>query len=128
VNLKRALFPFGMGLAAIAACFYAAPVRAEILGNDLYHFCVDGREGSHERDVCTAFILGVLKGLDYGAMNLTKKPCFANYVPPTQAELIVKKFMTDHPELLGYDAGMVATMALIKAFGGCQPRATGGKK
>lgn len=111
-----------MGLVAIAATFSAAPVRAEILGNDLYRFCVEGREGLRERDVCTAFILGVLRGLDYGAMNLTKKPCFANYVPPTQAELIVKKFVTDHPKWLGYDAGMVNTMALIKAFGRCQPK------
>jgi hypothetical protein len=85
-------------------------------------FCVEGREGSRERDVCTALILGLLKGLDYDAMNLTKNMCFANYVSPTQAELVVKKFMTDHPEWLGYDAGMVATMALTKAFGGCQPK------
>jgi hypothetical protein len=123
MNLKRVQFPFGVGLAAIiAASFCATPARAEILGNDLYRFCVEGREDSRERDVCSAFILGVLKGLDYSATNLTKKPCFANYVPPTQAEFIVKKFMTDHPEWLGYDAGLVATMALIKAFGVCQPK------
>src|SRR6202051_137351 len=60
--------------------------------------------------VCSAFILGVLKGIDYHAAvtSAARKPCFANYVPPDQAQLIVEKFMRDHPEQLGYDAGMVA--------------------
>jgi hypothetical protein len=97
--------------------------RSEILGTDLYGYCIQSIENSRERDGCSAFILGVLKGIDYGAMgrSLSKRPCFGQYVPPTQAELIVKKYMNDHPDMLGYDAGMIATVAILTAFHGCQP-------
>jgi hypothetical protein len=109
-------------IAALAAVMFVVPAKAEIIGTDLYHFCVESPEGARERDVCSAFILGVLKGLEYGAIPWgDKKGCFAQYVPPTQAELIVKKYMNDHPEMLGYDAGLVAVTAILNAFHGCQP-------
>jgi hypothetical protein len=60
--------------------------------------------------------------MDYTALQFTHKPCFADYVPPVQAEVLVKKFMNDHPELLKYDAGMVASTALLKTLGRCQPK------
>jgi Rap1a immunity proteins len=107
----------------IASQFLAAmPAKSEILGTDLYRYC-EAQKGSHEQDVCIAFILGVLKGIDYGGTvrSVLRKPCFAQYVSPEQAELIVKKYMRDHPEQLGFDAGMVASVALLNAFGGCQP-------
>jgi hypothetical protein len=89
----------------------------------LYQACIEAREGSRDRDICSAFILGVLEGIDYGAMTRSpsKKQCFAQYVSEAQAEIIVKKYMNDHPEMLGYDAGMVASVAIINAFHGCQP-------
>jgi hypothetical protein len=31
-------------------------------------------------------------------MQFTNKPCFADYVPPVQAQVAVKKFMNDHPD------------------------------
>jgi hypothetical protein len=61
-------------------------------------------------------------GMTRGAPGrMDGKPCFAQYIPPEQAKLIVKKYMRGHPEWLGYDAGMVASVALITAFQGCQP-------
>jgi hypothetical protein len=108
-------------MAAFSSWFLSVEAKAEIVGADLYQWC-SAAKNSRENDVCTAFILGVLKGMDYVAMQFTKKPCFADYVPPVQAEVVVKKFMNDHPEWLNYDAGVVATMALTAALGKCQPK------
>jgi hypothetical protein len=103
-------------------CSCVAPASSEIIGTDLYKAC-NSTPGSPEQDVCAAFILGVIEGIDYGGMakSPTKKPCMKQYLSEQQAELIVKKYMRDHPEQLGYDAGMVVSGAILNGLGGCQP-------
>jgi hypothetical protein len=113
---------FGIGLLVGFYCLFGASARSEIIGTDLYKAC-NAASGSPEQDVCAAFILGIIEGVDYGGMarSPTRKPCLKQYLSEQQAELIVKKYMSDHPEQLGYDAGMVVSVAIMNAFGGCQP-------
>ena len=77
-----------------------------------------------ERDVCIAFIRGISDGYYLGLLHGSRqkgKFCFPQ--PPedppdvTQAELIVKKFLVDHPERLHEPASTLVTEALIRAFG-----------
>lgn len=91
---------FGIVLVGIH-CLLVAPARSEIIGMDLYKAC-NAASGSPEQDVCAAFILGVIEGVDYGGMarSPTRKPCLKQYLSEQQAELIVKKYMRDHPEQL----------------------------
>ncbi len=92
-------------------------------GIDLYKVCADPRADS----VCIAYVRGLSEGYYEGLYigrsleRAHQTPCFPqppkeNTPDPTQAELIVKKYMTDHPEKLNEPALFVVREALEKAF------------
>jgi hypothetical protein len=106
--------------------------KADFTGVDLYKICSGMMRSPGERDVCTAYIrgfsegyyLGILLGVEVEhAHRIICYPHPPKDNPPdvTQAELVVRKYMADHPEELDRPAPIVVQDALSTAFG-CQHR------
>lgn len=81
-----------------------------------------------EQDVCTAYIRGISEGYYLGLLagvqieRAHRQVCFPqppDENPPdvTQTELVVKKYMADHPEELNQPALFIVQNALVNAFG-----------
>jgi hypothetical protein len=101
-----------------------APITAQgFTGIDLYKICADPKE----EGACLAYIRGFAEGYYIGigfgqlAERQHRRPCYPHppdSEPPdaTQAELIVRKYMTDHPEKLDEAALLIMQQALGGAF------------
>jgi hypothetical protein len=76
-----------------------------------------------EEVLCTAYISGLIAGMMYGKTSIDggKTYCLPVAMDYTQATLIIRRFLENHPEILstaiGKDVGATATMALTLAFG-----------
>jgi hypothetical protein len=94
----------------------------------LYKICNGMTHEPGEEDICTAYIRGFSEGyyigtfMGVGATQAHRTICYPQ--PPkegapdvTQAELVVKKYMSDHPEELNQPALLVVQTALLTAFG-----------
>jgi hypothetical protein len=106
----------------VLMCF---PTRAaEFDGITLRRFCSDRIPDSPKNVLCSSYIRGLADGMLFG--YLTHKSDGDVYCPPAgglsreQAQLIVEKFMNEHPELLHEKAAVVAVAALRSAFP-CKP-------
>lgn len=91
-------------------------------GIDLYKVCADPNADTLCLGYIRGFSEGYYLGLFYGARieRAHQRPCYPQppieNPDPTQAELIVKKYMTDHPEELNKPASLVIAAALGNAF------------
>jgi hypothetical protein len=97
-------------------------------GIELYKICSGPYLERNQENICFGYIRGFSEGyymgIAVGKMAEQKhgKPCYPqppSDEPPdaTQAELIVKKYMTDHPEELNKPAFFIVQNALSEAFG-----------
>ena len=90
----------------------------------LYNACTGTNK--EDRDSCKTWIAGFMAGAVYSQSLLSytnREPiiCFPEPgIVPAQAELIIEKYMRDHPEQMHLDAPALAINALWKAFP-CSP-------
>jgi hypothetical protein len=115
-------------LICIAFLLAVPPAHAEgFTGIDLYRICSQSDRETFNESACVGYIRGFAEGYYEGitfgvlAERSHRRPCYPQAPaenPPdvTQSELIVKKFMTDHPEKLNQPALFVVQQALGSAF------------
>lgn len=100
-----------------AVVFLAASPASALTGNELYQNCTDGTlEG---KLACAAYIKGVSDGLHMGATMSKAGMTFcwpADGLEPTQARLVVERFLRDRPQHLHELAGILTATALHEAF------------
>jgi hypothetical protein len=117
-------------LALLLACLGSQATLADdgFTGVLLYKACNGMTREPGEQNVCVAYILGFSEGYYLGLFlgvqteRAHRRSCYPqppNKEPPdiTQAELVVKKYMADHPEELNQPALIVMKTALLTAFG-----------
>jgi hypothetical protein len=98
----------------LAAILSLIPTASYALtGFDLYHIC-SSEEGSLEDVECVFYIKGFVDGVMVGSVPFC--PPNDGIIDEMQARLIVEKYMRDHPEKLGTDAGLLAERAMMGAF------------
>lgn len=101
-------------------------------GIDLYKACYGVNHHPADEGICLGYLRGFTEGYYLGMMmgqgleKAQRHNCFPqppNENPPdtTQVELVVKKFLVDHPNRLNEDALFLVQEALAAAFG-CQRR------
>jgi hypothetical protein len=111
-------------------CPQAALADEGFTGILLYKICNGMVHEPGEEHVCLAYIRGFSEGYYLGLLlgaqteRAHRRMCYPqppNEEPPsiTQTELVVKKYMADHPEELNKPALFVMQTALLTAFG-CQ--------
>lgn len=101
-------------LALTVALGFTEANAAGPTGMMLQQWC-SGTEQSLDGMGCTYFLLGFLNGLsttDGFADGASKVWCFPSGITAGQVELIVKKFMREHPEELHRSAAAIAGRAL----------------
>lgn len=118
-----------VSLAYLIFLAFVATAKADFTGIDLYKICSGMAHPRGEGDdVCVAYIRGFSEGYYLGLLSgaqierAHRRVCYPqppNEEPPdvTQAELVVKKYMADHPEELNQPALFVVQSALLTAFG-----------
>ncbi len=83
-------------------------------GNRLLHDCEHKDDGSvsyyQERAYCTGYIVGAANTL-----SDTRVICIGG-IKYGQLKKVVKKYLTNNPELLHYNADILVRNALVKAF------------
>jgi len=88
---------------------YPDSARAEILsGNELKKTC-DASDSTFQDGFCFGYVAGVFE-------NVKSKICFPIGVSHSQAVLVVKKYLQDHPERLHQDASGLIVAPLQMAF------------
>jgi Rap1a immunity proteins len=99
--------------------FVSPTMAQDFTGVELYKIC-NGIYGRPDDGViCIAYIRGLSEGLILGqVINKSKlRTCLPEpLINPTQAELLVKKFLTDNPNRLRESAFVLVGEALLKAF------------
>jgi hypothetical protein len=121
------------GLVAVMVLTVPCAASAQgFTGVELYKTC-NGVDGLPRDDViCLAYIRGFVDGMSVGvdlAQSVAAKgrrTCFptpseGKQIDPTQAELIIKKFLADNPGRLQEPAQFLAFDALVAVFA-CEPK------
>ena len=94
-------------------------------GSDLQEICREGKEEGSEL-ACHAYINGVIEGVVLGA-RVVSSDITGEYVdykifcPPDDVTIdqyvaVVKKYMEDHPEVLGEPSAPLISLAIKEAF------------
>jgi hypothetical protein len=97
-------------LAAILSLIPAASYA--LTGEDLHNKC-SSKEGSMEDVECTFYIKGFMDGGMLGSILFCPPK---DGIDDTQARLIIEKYLQDHLDKLGKDAGLLAARAMMEAF------------
>jgi Rap1a immunity proteins len=84
-------------------------------GMKLQQWCF-GKENSLEKTACTVFRLGFISGVDWADIHGAKVWCLPDDLATGQTELIVKKFIREHPEDLHEPATVIVGRALYLAY------------
>jgi hypothetical protein len=88
-------------------------------GKELYESCLAKEAKNTETVNCAAYIHGFIDGM---IMGYTARDTVRGYCPPVtgvsvaRGRAIIEKWMHDHPERLGTEAGILAGLALSEAF------------
>jgi hypothetical protein len=123
VRTKAAIFAFLL----VCLCPQVTLADEGLTGVLLYKICNGMMHEPGEKDICVAYIRGFSEGYYLGLLlgvkteRAHRRMCYPqppNEEPPsiTQTELIVKKYMVDHPEELNQPALFVVQTALLTAF------------
>jgi hypothetical protein len=108
-------------VASFVFCAFTAPARAEISASLFYQYC-QVPPSKRDEVLCNAYVNGLIAGMMYGKNSIEngKTYCLPMAIDYTQATLIIRRFIENHPELLstavGQDIGATATAALTLAF------------
>jgi hypothetical protein len=98
-------------LVFILACLViACPAKADFTGADLQSACTDNQ------DICDFWITSSLLGAFGSQTNAGLVSCPPAGTTPTQARLIVEKYMHDHPESLHLPAQDIVFAASQLSF------------
>ena len=95
----------------------AKPAKPEgTSGMELQRWCF-AKENSLDSFSCTMFLLGFINGLDTAdGANDARVWCLPKDITAGQTELIVKKFMREHPEDLHMPAAAIVGRALYLPY------------
>jgi hypothetical protein len=105
-----------IGATALLGILICSPVTAEmevVSGAALKKLCtayVD-RPASTMDGMCIGYVVGVMSVVEY-----TGYFCLPDNFTHSQATLVVKKYLSDHPEKLHMDADGLVLEALVDAF------------
>jgi Rap1a immunity proteins len=101
--------------AALLLCL-STEGKADFTGTDLFE-CTGGVSAAAKKS-CEAWIAGFEAGLFAASEGekYNKSVCLPEGFTGKQAVLIVDKYMKEHPEMLHFNAGPIAFIALWGAF------------
>jgi hypothetical protein len=108
-----------LSLACLVGVASHAGRAAVTSGKELYDSCQAKNAKSAAGDECLAYIHGFVDGM---IMGYTAHGTTRGYCPPVsgvsaaQGLAIIEKWLHDHPERLGTDAGISAGLALSEAY------------
>jgi hypothetical protein len=93
--------------------------NTDLTAQTLYDMCVDNNQ--HAQVLCHTWIYGFVRGMQISqitatAVNLKPVTCFPRSITGEQAQLIIMKYLRDHPEDLHHEAAAISGAALIRAF------------
>jgi hypothetical protein len=107
-----------LAIAALLVCFVTEG-RTEFTGMQLVEMCAN----KNTKDICEAWIAGFQAGLsgahasrNHASSKDNKEVCLPKGFTGSQATLIIKKYMQDHPQVLHLWAPPIAFVALWDAF------------
>jgi hypothetical protein len=115
------------GFLVTALCIGAgtmlSPQASALTGAELYRFCSQPPNSDADL-VCKYYIRGFTDGLtvsSFAAKSGKHQVCAPDQgIHPTQARLLIEKFLRDHPAMLHAEAGYLALFAFHEAFP-CKP-------
>ena len=115
----KTLFAIAVITSAVLSAQPLAAAPGDFTASILYEFC-DGPDGPNSMNsvACTAFIRGVMRGLEM-AQSLSAKGvsfCMPKGATMLQLRLAVQKYIRDHPMSNTDDAGAIAATALAIAY------------
>jgi Ssp1 endopeptidase immunity protein Rap1a len=98
----------------VMGLFGVADAAETITGNVLYQTCSSPDQSSKQS--CGLYIAGLLAGVIISKDKKLPSVCPPEKVTGQQAQLIVEKFMREHPDVLDLPANAIAYTALGIAF------------
>jgi hypothetical protein len=102
--------------AMLLGCLSMQAKSDDFSGSELFDQCTS--KTPELRTQCDIWIRGFAAGLSSGqeAASLEPRICLPDGFTGAQAALIIKKFMDEYPQLLHYNAKLVAIVALANEF------------
>lgn len=100
----------------LLGCLSTQAKSGDFSGSELFDQCMSTT--AELRTQCDIWISGFAAGLSSGqeAAFLQPRICLPDGFTGAQAALIIKKFMNEYPQLLHYNADLVAIVALANEF------------
>lgn len=100
-------------LISTVICSNAAAAMAPVSGALLKYICASyiDRPVNSKDGICVGYVVGVMSVMDY--MNVL---CLPDNSTHGQAALVVKKYLSDHPEKLHLNANKLVLDAIEEAF------------
>ena len=111
--MKRTIIIGAAALLSTVMCSNVAAEREDVSGALLNNICTSyvDRPASTLDGMCIGYVVGVMSIAEY--TNYFCRPMKSTH---SQATLIVKKYLSEHPEKLHLDADGLVLDALIEAF------------
>jgi Rap1a immunity proteins len=100
---------------AVLMIGWATPA-ASFTGVELFDLCF--RKGADGQLACTSYVRGFADGIAFEGLMVggDAKYCPPQSLPGREIRLIVEKYLKDHPDQLGKEAGALVGLALHQAF------------
>jgi hypothetical protein len=100
---------------AVLMVVWAAPA-ASFTGAELFDLCF--RKGTDGQLACTSYVRGFADGVAFEGLMVGSdaKYCPPQSLPGKEIRLIVEKYLKDHPDQLGKEAGALVGLALHQTF------------
>jgi len=111
--MKRTTIIVATILLGTVICSNVAAEIETVSGAVLKKICTDyiDRPASTMDGMCIGYVVGVMSVVEY-----TKYFCLPAKSTHSQTTLVVKKYLSDHPEKLHLDADGLVLEALVEAF------------
>ena len=111
--MKRTTIIGAAVLLSTVMCSNVAAETEDVSGALLKKICTSyvDRPASTSDGMCIGYVVGVMSVVKY-----TNYFCLPNKATHSQATLVVKKYLSEHPEKLHLDADGLVLEALIEAF------------
>ena len=111
--MKRTTIISAAALLGTVMCSNVAAEMENVSGALLKKICADyiDRPASTLDGMCIGYVVGVMSVVEY-----TNYFCRPDKSTHSQATLVVKKYLSEHPEKLHLDADGLVLHALIEAF------------
>ena len=111
--MKRITIIGAAALLSTVMCSNVAAEMEDVSGALLKKICTSyvDRPASTYDGMCIGYVVGVMSVVEY-----TKYFCLPSKSTHSQATLVVKKYLSEHPEKLHLDADGLVLEGLIEAF------------